>query len=147
MLLPYTEKCALLRIVVDAHLRWRVVITFLHKKKIVKMFFFDELSKQLHITITTEWFYSQNNYDTNLIILFPMFPWHRKILPFFSLVILLIALIIIIIDEPIGRLEMNKNNGSLVWTDKITKRLELFKDLTNLQFLSTGGIGRSITHK
>ena len=64
-----------------------------------------------------------------------------------NIAILLIALIIIIIDEPIGRLEMIKDNGKLVWIDKITKRLELFKDLTNLQFLSKGGIARSITHK
>lgn len=75
-------------------------------------------------------------------MLFLMLLWHRK-----NIAILLIALIIIIIDEPIGRLEMNKDNGKLVWIDKITKRLELFKDLTNLQFLSKGGIARSITHK
>ena len=75
-------------------------------------------------------------------MLFLMLLWHRK-----NIAILLIALIIIIIDEPIGRLEMIKDNGKLVWIDKITKRLELFKDLTNLQFLSKGGIARSITHK
>lgn len=38
-----------------------------------------------------------------------MLLWHRK-----NIAILLIALIIIIIDEPIGRLEMIKDNGKLV---------------------------------